>query len=238
MEDPMNYHGDNSNDYDDNDASFLEGDENDDDSIKSVKPQNYKTLNQQDIRQIMEEEISNISKLLSLSKPEASFATSIGLSLNFMTSGLSMSLQFVKRCPEPYCRVAVCKDMIDSIASKEDRDKYSQWWIKSYIEESKSKKRCPGANCDHAIEFIRRVNGSFDVTRSNCFTSFCWNCVEEGHRPLDCETVKKWILKNSSESENVTYIVAYCKPCPSCKRPIGKNAGCMQMTCGVCRYEF
>ena len=40
---------------------------------------------------------------------------------------------------------------------------------------------------------------------------------------VDCETVKKWILKNSAESENLNWILANTKPCPKCKRPIEKN---------------
>lgn len=30
-------------------------------------------------------------------------------------------------------------------------------------------------------------------------------CNEEAHRPVDCETVAKWILKNSAESENMNW---------------------------------
>ena len=30
-------------------------------------------------------------------------------------------------------------------------------------------------------------------------------CAEEAHRPVDCGTVGKWILKNSAESENMNW---------------------------------
>ncbi|CAI7852799.1 unnamed protein product, partial [Closterium sp. NIES-54] len=64
-------------------------------------------------------------------------------------------------------------------------------------------------------------------------------CLEEAHRPVDCETVGKWILKNSAESENMNWILANSKSCPKCKRPIEKNQGCMHMTCTPpCKYEF
>ena len=56
---------------------------------------------------------------------------------------------------------------------------------------------------------------------------------------MDCDTVSKWILKNSAESENTNWILAYTKPCPKCKRPIENNLGCMHMTCTQpCRFEF
>ena len=52
---------------------------------------------------------------------------------------------------------------------------------------------------------------------------------------VDCETVHRWILKNSAESENLNWILAHTKQCPKCKRPIEKNQGCMHMTCSQCR---
>lgn len=30
-------------------------------------------------------------------------------------------------------------------------------------------------------------------------------CTEEAHRPVDCDTVAMWILKNSAESENMNW---------------------------------
>lgn len=140
------------------------------------------------------------------------------------------------RCPDPSCRVAVGQDMVDLLVSREDRNKYARCFVRSYILEKKKIKWCPGRDCDCAIEFFDGDAG-FDVT-CHCFTSFCWNCDDESHRPVDCETVKKWVSKNQSESENVNYILTYCKPCPNCRRPIEKNQGCMHMTCRVCMYSF
>jgi hypothetical protein len=48
--------------------------------------------------------------------------------------------------------------------------------------------------------------------------------------------VRKWITKNSAESENLNWILANTKPCPKCHRPIEKNQGCMHMTCSQCRW--
>ncbi|XP_050226658.1 probable E3 ubiquitin-protein ligase ARI8 [Mercurialis annua] len=140
------------------------------------------------------------------------------------------------KCPHPSCNIAVGKNMIDLLVSRDDRSKYSRCLVRSYVEQSRKIKWCPGRNCDYAVEILD-TDGSFDVT-CHCFASFCWNCDEESHRPVDCETVKKWISKNSSESENVNYILTYCKPCPKCRRPIEKNAGCMHMTCKICSHSF
>lgn len=52
--------------------------------------------------------------------------------------------------------------------------------------------------------------------------------------------VIQWDLKNSSESENVTWIIANTKQCPNtkCQRPIEKNQGCNHMHCKMCNKEF
>ncbi|PQQ05802.1 putative E3 ubiquitin-protein ligase ARI8 [Prunus yedoensis var. nudiflora] len=141
------------------------------------------------------------------------------------------------RCPDPSCGAVVCQDMINALASAEDKEKYSRYFIRSYVEDNRKTKWCPAPGCDYAIDFIVG-GGSYDVT-CRCSYSFCWNCTEEAHRPVDCGTVAKWILKNSAESENMNWILANSKPCPKCKRPIEKNQGCMHITCTPpCKFEF
>lgn len=143
----------------------------------------------------------------------------------------------VLRCPDPSCGAAIGQDMIDKLASDEDKKKYYRYLLRSYIEDNRKTKWCPAPGCDGAIKYVLG-SGSYDVTCS-CAYSFCWNCTEEAHRPVDCETVAKWILKNSAESENMNWILANSKPCPKCKRPIEKNQGCMHMTCTPpCKFEF
>ncbi|KAJ8563390.1 hypothetical protein K7X08_031842 [Anisodus acutangulus] len=141
------------------------------------------------------------------------------------------------RCPDPSCDAAIGQNMIDTLASGEDKDKYYRYLLRSFIEDNRKTKWCPAPGCDSAIEYDLG-SGSYDVTCC-CSFSFCWNCTEEAHRPVDCDTVSKWILKNSAESENMNWILANSKPCPKCKRPIEKNQGCMHMTCTPpCKFEF
>ncbi len=63
-------------------------------------------------------------------------------------------------------------------------------------------------------------------------------CNRAASLQVDCQTVGKWLRKNSAESENANWILANTKPCPKCKRPIEKNQGCMHMVCSQCRSEF
>ncbi|CAN6276135.1 unnamed protein product [Urochloa humidicola] len=141
------------------------------------------------------------------------------------------------RCPDPSCTAAVGQDMINALADDEDKEKYGRYLRRSYIEDNRKTKWCPAPGCEYAVEFVMG-SGSYDVN-CNCSYGFCWNCTEEAHRPVDCATVSKWILKNSAESENMNWILANSKPCPKCKRPIEKNQGCMHITCTPpCKFEF
>ncbi|XXG44949.1 hypothetical protein AAC387_Pa02g0169 [Persea americana] len=141
------------------------------------------------------------------------------------------------RCPDPSCGAAVGQGMINKLASDEDKEKYSRYLLRSYVEDNKKTKWCPAPGCEFAVDFVMG-SGNYDVC-CNCSYSFCWNCTEEAHRPVDCSTVAMWILKNSAESENMNWILANSKPCPKCKRPIEKNQGCMHITCTPpCKFEF
>jgi len=53
--------------------------------------------------------------------------------------------------------------------------------------------------------------------------------------------VNQWNIKNSAESENISWIRANTKKCPKCHKPIEKNQGCNHMICskaGGCGHEF
>lgn len=41
------------------------------------------------------------------------------------------------RCPEPSCNAAVDPDMIDKLAPCEEKEKYSQFLLRSYIEDNR-----------------------------------------------------------------------------------------------------
>lgn len=43
----------------------------------------------------------------------------------------------VLRCPDPPCGAAVGQDMIDKLASNEDKNKYMRYLLRSYVEDSR-----------------------------------------------------------------------------------------------------
>ena len=44
-----------------------------------------------------------------------------------------------------------------------------------------------------------------------CGNSFCFKCGLESHKPADCKLTAQWKVKNSNESENITWIIANTK---------------------------
>eukprot|EP00262_Sarcandra_glabra_P015770 TRINITY_DN494_c0_g2_i1.p1 TRINITY_DN494_c0_g2~~TRINITY_DN494_c0_g2_i1.p1 ORF type:complete len:586 (+),score=71.79 TRINITY_DN494_c0_g2_i1:157-1914(+) len=286
------------------DYEFIDNDtDGSDDSTSHRQQQNYTILNEPDIRQRQEEDITRISTVLSISPVSASillrhynwsvskvhdawFADeekvrkTVGLLEKPVVEQVAVSGELtcgicfetyprdrmnsaacghhfcstcwagyigtsisdgpgclMLRCPDPSCGAAVGQDMIDILASEEDKEKYRRYLLRSYIEDNRKTKWCPAPGCEYAVDFVIG-SGSYDVC-CNCSYNFCWSCTEEAHRPVDCGTVSMWILKNSAESENMNWILANSKPCPKCKRPIEKNQGCMHITCTPpCKFEF
>ncbi|GAB4818029.1 hypothetical protein N2152v2_005075 [Parachlorella kessleri] len=142
------------------------------------------------------------------------------------------------RCPDPECKAVVPQSIVLKIAEPALRDKYQTFQLRSFVEDNKRLIWCPLPGCEHAVEALADVRGQPLDVFCKCGGTFCFNCKEEAHRPADCETVRKWMVKNSAESENLTWILANTKQCPKCSRPIEKNQGCMHMTCSQCRHEF
>lgn len=152
-------------------------------------------------------------------------------------------------CPHPSCSAAVGEDMVLALAlDHADKEKYLRYLLRSYVEDSYRKRKikwCPAPDCNYAVDFVGFAaaatasgSGNYDVY-CRCSYGFCWNCNEETHRPVDCETAARWILKNKDESQSDNWILVNTKPCPECRRPIEKSLGCNHMTCSQpCRYEF
>lgn len=151
--------------------------------------------------------------------------------------GLAKTLDL--RCPTPKCGASVPIGVIRSLCSETERSKLDTYLVRSFVEDNRAMAWCTGAACENAVECQADIapGDPMDVI-CTCGATFCFNCKEEAHRPLDCDTVRKWIVKNSAESENTNWILANTKPCPKCHRPIEKNQGCMHMTCSQCRHEF
>lgn len=142
------------------------------------------------------------------------------------------------RCPDPACKAAVPRTVILATADTQHKQRYEEFALNSFVDDQRQIVWCPAPDCQHAVVSLSERLGVAQDVFCRCGSAFCFNCKEEAHRPVDCETVRKWMIKNSAESENLNWILANTKPCPKCTRPIEKNQGCMHMTCSQCRHEF
>lgn len=147
------------------------------------------------------------------------------------------------RCPSPKCKTIVHEDAFRRIVSKELFDKYSDYLLRSFVDDNPQIKWCPAPGCTYCIRCDRKNRKEAVICKCGC--RFCFNCndAEIGdHMPCPCEQVDAWRQKASDESENVTWLMANTKKCPQCRSPIEKNGGCMHMTCrknaGGCGFEF
>jgi hypothetical protein len=52
----------------------------------------------------------------------------------------------------------------------------------------------PPADCQHAVLSLSDRLGVAQDIFCRCGCAFCFNCREEAHRPVDCETVRKWMV--------------------------------------------
>ncbi|PSC75961.1 putative E3 ubiquitin-ligase ARI8 [Micractinium conductrix] len=142
------------------------------------------------------------------------------------------------RCPDPECKAAVPRSVIMATADEQHKQRYEEFAVNSFVDDQRQIAWCPAPDCQNAaLSLSDRLGVAQDIF-CRCGAAFCFNCKEEAHRPVDCETVRQWMIKNSAESENLNWILANTKPCPKCTRPIEKNQGCMHMTCSQCKHEF
>mmetsp|Transcript_91143 Transcript_91143/g.162255 ORF Transcript_91143/g.162255 Transcript_91143/m.162255 type:complete len:535 (-) Transcript_91143:198-1802(-) len=143
------------------------------------------------------------------------------------------------RCPQHKCFRHVPTSFFARFCNEERLKRYQEWCLRTYVDSNASVKWCTNpVGCQYACEYQ-----GVTPCEIKCLCSFnwCWACGEESHRPAGCSTVNQWNIKNSAESENISWIRANTKKCPKCHKPIEKNQGCNHMVCskaGGCGHEF
>lgn len=144
------------------------------------------------------------------------------------------------RCPDLDCSVSIDEGLINRLIGEDDKKKYKRLLVSSFVECSKGIKWCPAPGCVYAVGFVGGEGfKDQEEVMCKCSYEFCWDCVGERHRPVDCETAVKWHEKNNSDTLNTEWKLVNSKPCPKCKNSIEKNQGCNHMTCRPpCNYHF
>ena len=100
---------------------------------------------------------------------------------------------------------------------------------------NKKYKFCPGKSCT-AVAYSK-----FELVdiHCDCGHSWCFQCSQDAHLPIDCELLQTWLERIGDEDgDTKAWMKLNTKPCPKCKKPIQKNQGCMHMTCSGCKHQF
>lgn len=144
-------------------------------------------------------------------------------------------------CPQKGCNIVVPETVFYKFLEDKPslKEEYQKALFKNFTEYNSDIKWCPNPKCGLCV----RVPGHYmKEIECECKQTFCFACGNEGHRPCDCQMILRWNEKNQSQSENVKWLKANTKQCPSCHKYIEKNQGCNHMTCrkeaGGCGYEF
>lgn len=125
------------------------------------------------------------------------------------------------KCPQPRCNVVVPHSFFLKYLEDEEhedgtnyRQKYLNWHCKQMTDHNKNIKWCPQKGCEFMAE--KTVFAIKNTVDCRCGNSFCFSCEFEDHLPATCSMVRIWKEKESSDSENITWIKANTKPCPKC----------------------
>ena len=145
-------------------------------------------------------------------------------------------------CPLNGCNLYVTRSIFKKCVTEKKKQKiFAKSLVKNFIFSSKDIKLCPNQECNKSV----RVLGSKTCEiKCTCGYFFCFNCLQEAHKPCDCEMVKIWLnyTKIRDNGIDLIWIKNNTKECPKCKSPIEKNHGCNHMICrrsaGGCGYEF
>lgn len=139
------------------------------------------------------------------------------------------------KCPLAGCPIIIPKSIYAKYLSPKLLLEYKKYLCKSFTDDNKYVRWCPAIGCKY-LAYNEQL--TLIEIKCTCGNKFCFGCGEPSHNPCTCKMLTEWKIKNSSESENITWIVANTKQCPQCQKPIEKVHGCNHMICGGCKYEF
>ncbi|KAI0978171.1 hypothetical protein GJ496_011485 [Pomphorhynchus laevis] len=156
------------------------------------------------------------------------------LNTQILTEGRSDTIQ----CPAQSCNVQVDENLVRKlIKDKMVLARYQKLVGRSFVENSKLFRWCPGPSCLNAIGVL--YTAALPV-KCTCGVISCFQCGHNWHEPIQCKLLSLWLTKCDDDSESANWLAANTKDCPGCHFPIEKRGGCNHMTCtnSYCRFEF
>ncbi|CAL5014060.1 unnamed protein product [Urochloa decumbens] len=144
------------------------------------------------------------------------------------------------RCPDASCSRAVLRGTVERFAT----GAYVRALTRSFLDArggAGDLKPCPAAGCGCAIKLVY-VDGGVDVV-CRCGTGFCWRCGGAPHWPASCAAAAQW-ARGDAEAASAAWLAVHAKPCPRCRRPVGRPDGVGVECCGTivcappCAHRF
>lgn len=162
--------------------------------------------------------------------------------LDYVRQAMKSKHCFRLKCPMDSCNVAVTTARLRQIGIPENVMKQieirmARFRVQNFTEANSRLQMCLGTDCPltQRLCVSRKELGDIEC---KCGHVYCIKCLNPGHRPSPCDIAGIWLVKATSEAENMQWIMARTKKCPKCRVPIEKNQGCNHMTCQGCRHEF
>lgn len=116
------------------------------------------------------------------------------------------------KCMQAGCNMKLGHSNFLQLLPRRILDTYWKWLCKSYTDDNRRIKWCPQQGCELCYE--KSIYSTVTEVSCDCGGSFCFLCGGESHKPADCEMATRWDDKNTSESENLQWIMANTKACP------------------------
>ncbi|XP_063697066.1 E3 ubiquitin-protein ligase ariadne-1 isoform X2 [Culicoides brevitarsis] len=141
------------------------------------------------------------------------------------------------------CAAHDCDILVDDVTvmtlvtDQRVKSRYQKTVTNSFVECNRLLRWCPSADCNNAIK-VQYVDPR--PVKCTCGHTFCFECGENWHDPVQCRLLKKWIKKCDDDSETSNWIAANTKECPKCNVTIEKDGGCNHMVCKNqnCKFDF
>lgn len=144
------------------------------------------------------------------------------------------------QCPGVKCSFVIDTGILQQLISEEVFQFHQKMLKRSFVDESKNIKWCPGRNCENAVKCLKGNDlvHVIPTVKCDCGHLFCFGCLLSNHQPCVCSLVKLWMKKCMDDSETSNWISANTQECTRCSAIIEKDGGCNHMSCKNCKYEF
>lgn len=156
------------------------------------------------------------------------------------------------KCMQHDCKMRLLPDICEKLSWMDLYEKYSKEIIRNYLQYRTNVRACLDSYCSHFlvrddmipyISHIPTIERCKNTVKNHfvecpCTKRICFQCSNEDHYPISCETLEKWNELDKSDGRTMDWLLSNTKRCPKCKMSIEKNQGCRHMKCKSCTHSF